>query len=59
MMVDHLGPEGGHRRGHTFFIAHIQPEHLRLTVDVGFAAGAEVVEDRDLVSGGDVGVGHV
>ena len=59
MMVDDLGPEGGHRRRHTFFIADVQPEHLRLAVDVAFAAGAEVVEDRYLVPGRDVGVGDV
>src|SRR5712692_7061790 len=54
-----LGPDGGDRGGHAFLVPDVEPQDLGLAIDAGLAAGAEVVENRDLMTGGDVGVGHV
>src|SRR5713101_5729650 len=59
MVVDDLGPECGDRGGHAFLVPDVEPQDLGLAIDAGLAAGAEVVEDCDLMTGGDVGVGHV
>src|SRR5260370_5586946 len=55
-MVDDLWMESGDGGGDGLLVADVEPEHLGLAIDVGLAAGAEVVQDRDLVSRGDVSV---
>src|SRR5260370_25783331 len=58
-MVDYRWRESGDGGSDAVFVADVEPEDLGFAIDMGFAAGAEVVEDRDLVSRGDVGVGNM
>src|SRR5260370_39121651 len=58
-MVDDLWMESGDGGGDAVLVADVEPEDFGFAIDIGLAAGAEVVEDRDLVSRGDVGVGNM
>src|SRR5260221_11345219 len=58
-MVDDLWTESGDGGGDAVLVADVEPEHFGFPIDIGLAAGAEVVQDRDLVSRGDVGVGNM
>jgi hypothetical protein len=59
MVVHELGPEGGDGCFQPRLIAQVDAVDGRRSVDVVLIPGAEVVEDGDLMAGGDVGVDYV
>ncbi len=59
MVIDDLGSERCDRVFDADLVPYIEPQHLRLAIDVGLAAGAEVVEDGDLMPRCYVRVGDV
>lgn len=59
MVVDDLGAECSDGLLDLRLLAKVYPMHLCRSVDVALAAGAEVVQDSDLVPGRDVRVNDV
>src|SRR3981189_1243534 len=58
-MVDDLRTECRDRLVHLGLVAQVDAMNNRRLVDVAVAPGTEVVEDGDLMAGGDVCVGYV
>src|SRR5882762_2154208 len=58
-MVHDLRTECRDRLVHLGLVAQVDAMNNRRLVDVAVVAGAEVVEDSDLMAGRDVCVGHV
>ena len=59
MVADDDGPERSDRVLHLGELADVRAVESRRGIDVALAARGQVVEDRDLVAGGHVGVHDV
>jgi hypothetical protein len=59
MVVDDLGSECGDGALDGWLVAQVESMRLRLWVEIGLVAGAEVVDDRNLMAGCDVSIDHV